>query len=343
MHVLDGGALIHRIKWAKKATYKDIVMQCVSYEHVKYGNSCIVFDGYEKCPSIKDSEHQRRVGKTCADIQLIESMTAQINQHIFLSNKRNKSQFISLLTHYLKADAHVVHNCTGDADKMIVLCALQYAIQGTEVNVVADVADVLVLLMYHWKENMADIYFQSEAKKKGLMAWKIRDLITKAGKLVVSHLLFIHAWSGCDTTSATFGQGKTNLLKKLKESEEVQKISLLISDPVMTAEQIVKAGVQLFIIMYGGKQEDSLNTLRYAKFMEIVSSSKSSLDPQKLPPTERAAYFHSLRVHLQIILWKKLTNNDLDPKQWGWKLDGTVLSPIMTDMAAAPESLLEVV
>lgn len=73
-----------------------------------------------------------------ADIQLIESMTAQINQHIFLSNKRNKSQFISLLTHYLKADAQIVHNCTGDADTMIVLCALQYAIQGTEVSVVAD-------------------------------------------------------------------------------------------------------------------------------------------------------------------------------------------------------------
>ena len=88
---------------------------------------------------------------------------------------------------------------------------------------------------------------------------------------------------------------------------------------------------------------DSLNGLRYAKYMEMVSTSKKSIDPQKLPPTERAAYFHSLRVHLQVILWFKLTNNDLDPMQWGWKLADTVLTPVLTDLDAAPESLLKFV
>ena len=69
------------------------------------------------------------------------------------------------------------------------------------------------------------------------------------------------------------------------------------------------------------------------------------LDPQKLPPTERAAYFHSLRVHLQLMLWKNLTHHDaqMDPEQRGWKLEGTVLTPVMTDIAAAPESLLKFV
>ena len=67
--------------------------------------------------------------------------------------------------------------------------------------------------------------------------------------------------------------------------------------------------------------------LRYVKFLEMVSSSKA-IDPQKLPPTERAAFYHSLRVHLQVTLWKKLTHEDLklEPEQWGWKLDGTTLS-----------------
>ena len=37
----------------------------------------------------------------------------------------------------------------------------------------------------------------------------------------------------------------------------------------------------------------------------MVSSSKE-IDPQKLPPTERAAHYHSLRAYLQVILWKKL-------------------------------------
>ena len=71
--------------------------------------------------------------------------------------------------------------------------------------------------------------------------------------------------------------------------------------------------------------------------------STGNIDPQKFPPTERAAHYHSLRVHLQAIMWKKLTNDDLDPKQWGWKLDSKVLSPIMTDINAAPENLLKFV
>ena len=343
-HVLDSGALLHRIKWAKKGTYREIAKQYVSYVHSNYGNCCIVFYGYGQGPSIKDHEHQRRVGKACADIQISESMEAHVNQQTFLSNERNKSQFISLLSHFLEADAQVVDICSGDADTMIVTCALQYATQGTkEVTVVADDTDVLVLLMYHWKENMTDVYFQCKSQKKGIISWKINDLVTDAGEVVISHLIFVHAWSGCDTTSATFGQGKASLLKKLKESEVLQDISLLMSDPHATAEQIGKAGIQVFIAMYSGKQRDSLNGLRHAKFMEMVTSGKTSLDPQKLPPTERAAYFHSLRVHLQVIIWKTLVNNALDPLQWGWRLDVTVFTPVMTDLAAAPESLLKFV
>ncbi len=49
-------------------------------------------------------------------------------------------------------------------------------------------------------------------------------------------------------------------------------------DPGATDEQIGEAGVRLFVIVYGGKKEDSLNTLRYAKFMEMIVSTKK-LDP----------------------------------------------------------------
>ncbi len=105
-----------------------------------------------------------------------------------------------------------MHSSTGDADTMIVQRALQYASEGSDVNVVADDTDVLVLLMYHWKQSMASIYFLSEAGKNTKI-WKISDLVEQAGPIITSHLLFLHAWSGCDTTSATFGQGKVSLIK----------------------------------------------------------------------------------------------------------------------------------
>ena len=117
-------------------------------------------------------------------------------------------------------------------------------------------------------------------------------------------------------------------------------IADLMMDCNATVDQVGEVGVRLFVIVFGGKQSDSLNSLRYAKYMEMVSSAKA-IDPQKLPPTARAAHYHSLRVCLQVILWKKLTTHCLDPLQWGWKLDGSKLQPIMTDLEPAPAGLLK--
>jgi len=75
--------------------------------------------------------------------------------------------------------------------------------------------------------------------------------------------------------------------------------------------------------------------------MEMIISRKSGLDPQKLPPTERAGYYHSLSVYLQIMIWRDLIGNDLDPQQWEWKLERNMLIPVITDLTPAPENLLK--
>ena len=75
-------------------------------------------------------------------------MKAYKNQKVFLANEKSKHQFILLISQYLRDDGQFVDQSTGDADTIIIQCALQYAIEGSEVNVVADDTDVLVLLMY---------------------------------------------------------------------------------------------------------------------------------------------------------------------------------------------------
>ena len=69
---------------------------------------------------------------------------------------------------------------------------------------------------------------------------------------------------------------------------------------------------------------------------------RGSFEPSKMPPTERSAYFHGLRVHLQIMTWKML-QNDIDPEEWGWCKKDNELVPIMTDNDVAPENLLKVI
>ena len=101
-------------------------------------------------------------------------MKAHVDQETFISNEGNKIQFILLQSHYLESDGHTVHTYTGDADTMIVSCAFEIANNGMEVNVVAEDTDVLILLMYHRRKMMSDVYFLSEpkrAQKKRLQVW----------------------------------------------------------------------------------------------------------------------------------------------------------------------------
>ena len=63
--------------------------------NMKFGRCHIVFDGYANGASIKDHEHQRRTGKTSADIEVSGDLSAFCNQGPFLSNSNNKMQFIS--------------------------------------------------------------------------------------------------------------------------------------------------------------------------------------------------------------------------------------------------------
>ncbi len=124
---------------------------------------------------------------------------------------------------------------------------------------------------------------------------------------------------------------KSALLKNIKQSPNLQETSLLMSDLGAAQEEIVCARCQVFLNLYGGKATDSLTSLRYSKFMEMRSNGKV-LEPERLPPTERAAFFHSLRVHYQVVVWTQLSDDKLDPMEWGWKLQGSALMPILTDI-----------
>ena len=74
--------------------------------------------------------------------------------------------------------------------------------------------------------------------------------------------------------------------------------------------------------------------------MRAAVTSKTTLKPQVLSPTESAAQYHFLRIHLQVIEWKTLMDVQLDSLNWGWRLLNASYEPIMTDTNPAPENIL---
>ena len=258
----------------------------------------------------KDHEHKRhQTGKVSASIVIAETAQVHRDQQAFFSNEKNKTNFISLLTTHLRGTGHQVEVSCGDADTLIVSSALEFAWDGQ--TVVAEDTDVLIMLVYHWRNCMEDIFIRKESRLStpGEMI-SMTDATSSIPVVIQRHILLIHAWSGCDTTSATFGHGKMYITNILNRVPEVQNLSTIVSDRDALADEVGYAGLRLFCLLYGGTKTDTLTSLRYARYMTMMAKSNKVV-LQWLPPTERAAHYHSVRVHFQVVRWTVLSNDML--------------------------------
>ena len=76
-----------------------------------------------------------------------------------------------MISQYLEEDGQVVCQIPGVADMILVQCALQYATEGSEVNVNIVADELLQLLMYHCMETEHGKYIFSVRGQKNLKIW----------------------------------------------------------------------------------------------------------------------------------------------------------------------------
>jgi len=186
----------------------------------KYGEALVVFDGYEG-RSTKDMTHKRRTkGKAGITVTFTSDMQLTMKKDQFSANKINKRHFIKMLSDSLMMSKCEVHHASGDADLLIVQKAVESARRVNTV-LVGDDTDLLVLLCYHASVDSHIIYFKPESKKgtKNPRVWDITATKKQLGPEICTHILFLHAILGCDTTSHLHGIGKGNSLKKFQSSQ----------------------------------------------------------------------------------------------------------------------------
>ena len=342
-YVLDGGALVQRIPWTRGATYKEICTVYTEYVAKKYGKAIVVFDGYGGT-STKYMTHQRRTkGQTGVTVTFTEEMQLTMKKAHFLANTTNKQQFINMLGDKLQLKGCMVHHAPGDADLLIVEKAVESATMKDTV-LVGDDTDLLVLLCYHASLNSRSIFFRPEPKKstKNPRVWNIKSVKEHLGPDICTHILFLHALLGCDTTSRLYGIGKGSSLKKFKSSGHFREQAKVFDVQSASPQDISAAGEQALVITYNGKPGEELDSLRYQRFHEKVATNTSHVQPQSLPPTSGAAKYHSLRVYFQIQQWKG-NGDELLPVEWGWKESEAGLMPTQTNLPPAPDELLRVI
>ena len=185
-----------------------------------------------------------------------------------MSNERNKNQFAKILCSFLEADGPLLIQSHGDADTDIISEALRFATQGNSVTVVADATDIYLLSG------------STESRRKLKKLISICELAEKTSRGVLQNLLLIHAWSGCDSTSAIYGHGKCAIIKIIQKFESVLSCCKTLADDAASYSHIASAGSQIFVKMYGRKPSYNLDYLRYIKYMEYAATSTKTLQPE---------------------------------------------------------------
>ena len=196
--VIDGGWLLRQCTWVKGYQWRDIIDKyCtrVKYLGKSANNTVVVFDGYEN--STKDHTHRHCQKQFCHDIKIREDMIPCSTKEKFLSNSSNKSALVSMISTKLSVSNINSIFCRDDADTTIVKESLQYSFL-RNVGVVAEDADILIILIHHF-----DINIHKEIRiltSKG--HYSVNEIVNNLTSDEKLWILFCHSFSGCDTVSS---------------------------------------------------------------------------------------------------------------------------------------------
>ena len=123
------------------------------------------------------------------------------------------------------------------------------------------------MLLYHYNESMGDIkLFQPHARR----AWSVKKCQSDILE-VKDHLLFIHSWSDCDTTSSIYGKGKSFAVKKIRQSVQLRDISGVFTSIDSNHAEVKDAAVTAFKLFYSSPVTLPMEKIRYNKYMELAS------------------------------------------------------------------------
>lgn len=209
-------------------------------------------------------------------------------------------------------------------------------LESKDVVVVSEDIDVLVILTA-LVDKAREIYFLKPSRGKVQQKIFSSKCLEKSLPNCKEHILFLHAFTGCDTTSAFFNKGKIkfakNFEKRIDLHDSVKVFENINEDP----NNILQAGVACILSLYGAPSKaHDLNTLRYNSFIKATAKNTSVL-LSSLPPTTDAAFEHLKRVYLQIQVW---LGNDVVIENWGWKYSNNMYIPITMNQLPAPDNLL---
>lgn len=340
--VIDGGFLLHKVAWQSNEKVEDIIELYFNFVNDKYPvGSVIVFDGYpaDKSQSTKSFERNSRGSKKSGSyVQFTRSTIINAHRESFLSVDKNKVQLIQMLTERFEGTDFETRVAKEDADLLIVETALEESVKPENDNVIIIGQDVDLLVILH------ELGFQ----KNNVYFKKIGDT-KNPDKIYSSHCFkyenlsgivgFLHAFSGCDTTSSFYYHPKNSIAKVINDNQDLIAQAQKFYYANSSHDTLASAGKQIISKIYSAESiTEDMAELRFNLYKKTHMNPGFKLE--SLPPTSSAAKCHSLRAFLQVQQW---FGRDLNPTEYGWKCGTRGLRPILTEDKLIPDNLIKTI
>ena len=189
--------------------------------------------------------------------------------------------------------------------------------EDTDVVVVARDTDVLILMIY--------VYAKCHIRRNWYMKYSagkyanIGKIVTHLGTAVALKLPYIHAITGCDTTSYLYGVGKSGVLNKCIKQQRV--LSQLHTLGLESGEPRRYNDIVKFVqtVLYSGHAGESLVETRVRLYEN--QKVKTSLT---LPPDPDSMKQLLLRVNHQMYYWSRCDIPMVETillEENGWKVE----------------------
>ena len=211
------------------ALFDNILHKYVNYIIRHYTkNSIVIFYGYPDALSTKSVERLRRTQKSIGrEINFNIQTKITFAQEKFLSNNDHKKKMIDLLREELTKNDIKNDQAEENADLLIITTAIEVAAK-ENVKIVGEDIDLLVILtqLAPQKENI----FYGKASR-GAVPEEIYSINSFKYPSLKHVIAFLHIFTGCDTTSCFFRQGKNKLIKIFSNNPDLVELCQTFYNP----------------------------------------------------------------------------------------------------------------
>ena len=371
--LVDAMVLLHTIKPAATfAELADKVMGIVLYqasEHVNITRIDLVCDSYQDI-SIKNTERSQRAqtGNLRVKISRPDQKCPQQWQK-FLANSENKLELIRFIRQewtsdrfatqlngieiYItsQTDCHLLVSSNGhissqlvpelcscheEADVRLILHADHASQNGHHIVYIRSIdTDVEILSLFHQHSIQARIMLVTGTRKRQHVV-DIQSLAGRLGIDVCNAIAGLHAFTGCDSTSAFSGKGKKLALDLIQNDNNLNRAMQLLGTNFEVTDELNELCEQFAIRLYS-PVAPTINEQRYILFCT------RNLQSQQLPPTRDALKKHIARANYQTAIWKSALEAQPSipsPDGHGWSVVDNAIVISWKDNDAAPHALL---